>query len=97
MKKITRATFKSFIRKAGDNLLIKVVSEFNGMVDGVEQVEDSFDKATKTDSNVKNTLGFVGIWLVGSSRDYFTHFEDNNYIGIEYSNCCGSGIIAVEK
>ena len=97
MKKITRATFKSFIRKAGDNLFTKQLSAFNGMVDGVECVKDSFEKAIKVDGNLKNTLGYHDIWLVGGSRDYFTHYEDNNYIGIKYYNSCGSGIIAVEK
>ena len=97
MKKITRATFKSFIRKAGDKLQVKVVSQFDGMIDGVSKVEDAFEPATKTDSNIKNTLGIIGVWLVGSSRDYFTHFENETLIGIEFYNCCGSGIIAVEK
>lgn len=97
MKKITRTTFKSFIRKAGDNLYTKQLSEFNGMVDGVEGVKSSFEKAVKVDNNLNNTLGYHDIWLVGSSRDYFTHFENDSFIGIEYYNCCGSGIIAVKK
>lgn len=97
MKKITKATFKSFIKKASDNLLLKKLSEFDGMEDGVRPVKDEFCKAVKTEDNIKNTLGYIGIWLVGSSRDYFSHFENDNYVGIKYYNCCGSGIIAIKK
>lgn len=97
MKKITRATFKSFIRKAGNDLLIKEKSKFDGMVDGVMPVSDTFEKAVKTDNNLNHTLGYTGIWLVGSSRDYFSHFENDDLIGIEFYNCCGSGVVARKK
>ena len=41
MKKITRATFKAFVRKNSDNLLAKVISDFDGMTDCLEYFKDS--------------------------------------------------------
>lgn len=36
MKKITKATFKSFLKKNSANLFIKIQADFNGMTDCVE-------------------------------------------------------------
>lgn len=44
-----------------------------------------------------NNLGVNGLWLVGSSRDYFTPYEDETFVGFEISNCCGSSIIASSR
>ena len=97
MKKITRATLKSFVKKNKSNLLLKVNSSFSGMTDCVESVEDSFSPATEDKRNTENTLGMNGVWLVGDSRDYFTAYDDGVYTGIECYNCCGSFILAVKK
>jgi len=83
MKKITKATFKSFIKKNEGKLFIQCVSSFDGIFDGVEYVHD--------------TLGYNGIWLVGGSRDYFTAFDNGDFTGYEVYNCCGSFIIATQK
>ena len=97
-KKITLATFKSFIKKNAENLLVNEVSSFDGMHDCVMSSEKiGFTKITKTENNVNHTLGIVGLWLVGSSRDYFRTYEDEKYTGIEVYNCCGSQIIAIAK
>lgn len=96
-KKITKATFKSFIKKANENLFIKVKTEFYSLEDGAIDIKGTFEKAVKIDHNISNTFGYAGIWLVGGGNDYFTHYEDDKYIGIEYLNCCGNGIIAIEK
>ncbi|AHK11367.1 hypothetical protein F132_20 [Flavobacterium sp. phage 1/32] len=97
-KKITLATFKSFIKKNKEVLLINQVSKFCGMSDMVEySKEEAFTKVKEADGNLKNNLGIVGLWLVGSSRDYFTAYEDEKYTGIEVYNCCGSQIIAIAK
>lgn len=92
MAKITMATLKAFIKKNQDNLFVRVKSSFSGMTDCVEMVEDSFRKV-----NAENAIGHGGIWCVGSSRDYITKFENNDYSGFEVSNCCGHGIIAAKK
>lgn len=98
-KRITRAGFKSFLNKNVGKLFLKVESDFNGMTDCVEHIEDSFSKIEK-DENVNrldHTLGYGGLWLVGNSRDWFTEYEDSLYKGISWYNCCGSGTIAIKK
>lgn len=96
-KKITKATFKSFIRKSGKNLLLKINSDFDGTIDGLRCFENSkFKPAEFTSSMLVNTLGVTGLWLNRSDND-FKKFETADLIGIHYSNCCGSGVIAVRK
>jgi hypothetical protein len=95
--KITKATVKKFIKESGDSLFINVQSSFNGMIDGCESHSEGFVKAKPTDSNTNYTLGVSGAWFVGSSRDYFTPYEANDFKGIRVSNSCGSFILAVKK
>lgn len=94
MNKITRTTIKSFIKKNFDNLYIKTKTSFDGMTDCVEAVQDDFHKIIKEDYN-EYTLGIVGAWFVGQSRDYFREYNDGNFKGYEVSNCCGRFILAV--
>lgn len=96
MSKITRATFKSFIKKNLGNLYLKVKSEFDGMTDGVEQVKGEFEKVKPTVGYFEHKLNISGLWLVGH-RDYFENYDDGIYTGIAYSNCCGSGVVAIKK
>jgi len=93
-RKITKATFKSFIRKNSNRLHVKVCSRFDGMTDCVQSVADSFTPA-QPDGNISNTLGISGVWLVGDSRDYFEPFEADGFSGIKVVNCCGSFVVAV--
>jgi vesicle coat complex subunit len=93
--KITRATFKSFVNKNKENLLVKVKSNFDGMVDCVTEVKDTFTPATKSNLSEKYTLGIQGIWLVGQSRDWFKEYKESGLTGIEVSNCCGSFVVAI--
>lgn len=53
--------------------------------------------STRHPNSDKYTLGINGVSLVGSSRDYFTHFENDEFIGIEVSNSCGDFILAIKK
>lgn len=99
-KKITRTTIKMFIARqmAANNLYTKQISHFDGMVDCVMPCEGaSWVAASTTDRNVENTLGVSGIWLVGGSRDYFTEYADDNFIGYEIYNCCGSSLVAMKR
>lgn len=100
MKKITRATFKSFVNKNRDKLLAKVNSSFDGMTDGIVYVKDA-EYAPAKKANVdyanENNLGFSAIWLVGSSRDYFTLIDNEKYFGYSVYNCCGSFEVVIEK
>lgn len=96
-KRITRATFKSFVTKNRTNLLIKVTSKFDGMQDMVDSTgEKDFVPVRERDSNADNTLGIQGVWLVGGGRDYFTAFEEQGVTGIEGYNCCGSFRIGIK-
>lgn len=98
-KKITLATFKSWMRKNEGRILINVKSEFDGMIDGCESCRDGFRAlmpATARNSSAHN-LGFNRCWLVLGGRDYFERYEDDGLIGIEVSNSCGRFIVAVNK
>jgi len=106
MKKITRATLKSFIRKNREQLLLKVESKFCGMSDMVEKVEDVFEPAVASTQYVDgedvphvmdNNLGIAGVWLVLSGRDYITAFETEELTGLNVYNCCGEFTVAIKK
>ena len=99
MKNITRATIKSFIKREfkNNNLYIKTKSSFNGMIDCVQEDKDDFRRIKNINFEEKNNFGIKGLWLVGQSRDSFTGYIDNNYIGYEIYNSCGSSIIAIKK
>jgi len=96
-KKITKATFKSFIRKNPD-LYIKVKSKFDCMTDCVQPENNGFTKAEPAyNVSMEHNFGIQGVWLVGSSDDYFTHYEDDNFVGIDVYNCTGHFILATPK
>lgn len=94
-KKITKATFKKFI-KDNKNLFIKVKGSFDGMIDGIAYRKSEFLPITKDnrDHCNENTLGINGVWLVNGSRDWFQHHNDGVFEGIQVSNSCGSFILA---
>lgn len=98
-KKITLATLKSFVRKNSNKLYINLRSKFNGMTDGVESVGNSFCTATVNpdDVNISHTLGIAGAWIVGSSRDSLSQYEDDTFLGIDVYNSCGRFILAIKK
>lgn len=97
MKKITKATFKSFVRKNIEKLFIKTRMDFDSSDDCLRNVEYSFRKAEKKDQYETYNLGISGIWLVNSTINFFSSYEDNLYKGIEVANCCGSFIVAIQK
>ena len=91
-KKITLATLKSFVRKNADALFCQTRSRFDGMTDCIQEVKDCFTSIAS-----ENAIGHKGVYLVGGSRNRFWHFENESFVGIEVSNCCGRGILAVRK
>lgn len=123
MKKITKSTFKSFLKKNEGKLFIQHEGSFNSMSDSVEFIpanERKFvelKKKTLSEMdyiialtrgttreeleeytfNSKNSLGYEGIHLVGGSRNWFKTYENDQFIGIEVDNCCGSFIVAIQK
>lgn len=96
MSKITKSTFKSFVRKNREHLLISRPSNFDGMQDCVVSCDATFVPAEES-ACAENTLGIKGIWLVNGSRDYFDHYEKDGLVGIRVYNCCGTSIAAVRK
>jgi len=95
-KRVTVATIKSFAKKNAKNLVIKNLSHFDGMCDGVRNCENpTFRDASKVDVNVPYTWN-IGAWFVGSSRDYFTSYSRDGFVGFEIYNSCGSFILAVK-
>lgn len=95
--KITRSTLKSFIKKNFDNMYIRLDSSFSGMTDGIEYYNEGFEKAEKTERSIDHTFGLNKAWFVGQSRDYFTKFENEKFVGYEVSNSCGSFVLAISK
>jgi hypothetical protein len=95
--KATKATIKSFINKNVDCLYINVKSSFDGMYDCCMSQDGGFTKAIRTEENLKNTLGVLGAWFVGQSRDYFSQYDENGMTGYDVSNCCGRFILAIKN
>jgi len=96
--RITRATLKSFIKRNKVNIFVKVVSDFDGMTDMVEHRKDAqFKQIEVLDEKLKQSFGFImdGVFITG--RDWFKHYEDENFYGIELYNSTGTSIIAVKK
>lgn len=98
-KRFTRSSLVKFIKENKDNLYIMVKSDFDGMTDCVQSVNMVPTKvdASKINLDNRDTLGISGAWLVGSSRDWFTPFEDEMFVGVHVSNCCGSWSIGRMK
>lgn len=99
MKKITKATLKSFIRKNDDDLYCWEKSSFDGMVDCVMPSDSKIEKVDAGKINFEDgyRLGITGLWLVGRSGDKFEAWENEYFTGIEIYNCCGTSIIATRK
>ena len=91
------ATVKSFIKKNRKNLYVKVKSNFNGMTDSVEQVEDTFTPAEDETRNQGHTMGILGAWFVGHGRDYHEAFSAEGFTGFKVFNSCGSFIVAIKS
>ena len=89
-KKITKATIKSFIKKNKENLLIKLVSEFDGMTDGVVNNKNAEYKKIVSSSSDINELFVLG-------RNYFEVIDNEKYYGYSISNCCGLFELVIEK
>lgn len=96
-KKITRTTFKTFIARNRDRLMIRTESSFNGMTDCVQRTEArKFRPVSSARPGYElGDLGIDGVWLVGHGRDWYSAFEADGMTGIHVTNCCGSFTVAV--
>lgn len=84
---ITRTTFKTFLKKNANALLVKRSSQFDGMTDCVETIHDASFCPSDADAAMSGLIG----------RDSFSAFEDNQLVGIRVYNCCGSFTVATQK
>ena len=101
MKKITRATVKSFIRRHRDNLFIRIDSKIQGYDDGKSRIHGAtFNAATVSNLADEITLGVEGAWFLGRGfvgGDYFESFQRDGYEGIEVFNRMCSFVLAVRS
>lgn len=95
--KVTMASFKNFIRKNQGKLYCNFYTRFDGMTDGLERIHNGWNPAQMTTDHDEHTFGIRGVWCVGRSRDYFTKYSDDEFEGIEVSNCCGNFTVGVKK
>lgn len=97
-KKITLATLKRFIKIHFNegNLYVKQKSDFDGMTDCVQSVNDNFRKIESIDFNQLHTFGIKGLWLVRHSDDSFYNYQTDEFAGFEIYNCCGSSLIVTK-
>lgn len=94
---VSISTIKAFIKANFENLYIKTQSEFNGMIDGLEYVNEDFKKVEPSNGDYEYTLGVKGAWFVGSGRNLKEPFENETMKGYRIANCCGSFILATPK
>ena len=85
MKKITKATLKSFLNK--NKTYTKQTNDFDGSDDCLKNIDRKFELNTRSTGDVlKDVLVY--------SRNFFNSYNDGQFEGIEVSNCCGRHIIA---
>ena len=100
MKKITRTTIKSFIKKNFDDLYISTRSRFNGMIDCVDSCHDQEFYKVEEDNRERfydSSLGIKNAYFVGSSGDYFEPYNRDGFKGYEIYNCVGSFVLATKE
>lgn len=98
MAKITKATFKAFLRKNAGKVLIRVDGAFDGMTDCRQETgQKEFVPIQNAVYPHEENLGYAGVWLVGGSRNSFSHYEKDGLVGIEVWNCCRDFVVAVPK
>ena len=100
MKKITRTTIKSFIKKNFDDLYISTRTRFNGMIDCVDAGADHSLHKGERDERERfhdTSLGIKNAYFVGNSRAYFQLYDLDGFKGYEIYNCVGSFILAVKE
>lgn len=97
-KKITLATVKTFVRKNADRMHIMYISNFDGMTDRMEYSKDrKFVPAQPSNLSYSDTLGIMGAWIVGGSRNRFSEYCEDGFRGISVSNCCARFVLGVAE
>ena len=105
-KRITRVTFKKFIRDNAEGLHVMRLPGFDGATDFEQSVDrQEFEKIdpAKVNMEARNDFGIRGVWLVGEGMDFFQWYDGDKdaprrkgFKGIRVSNCCRDFVVAVE-
>ena len=68
------------------------------MIDGSRSNPDAeFIPVQDTDRDHNYTMDIAGVWIVPNSRNSFSAYEDENFIGISVYNSCRTFILAKRK
>jgi hypothetical protein len=94
MRKITKTTFKSFVKKNDGKLYIrrKYVARLNaGLYYQSNALDRGFQPAIKTDAG-----DYKGLTLLNRGN-YFSEYEDEDFIGLQVYNWEGTWLVAIKK
>jgi hypothetical protein len=94
MSKPTLATVKKFVRQNRARLLVRNLSDFDGMTDCVERCADRGFRSAAP-GKYTNDLGIAGAWFVFNSRDSISPLNESGMSGFHIYNCCGSFDLAI--
>ncbi len=96
---INRNTLKSFIKNNMEHgVYVANLSDYEEDIDSVIPNDDpEVLKVYDYNEQDQNSFGIDGIWLVSGSRNSFTRYENEKYLGIKVYNCCGNFIVFVKK
>lgn len=100
-KKITLATFKSFIKANQGNLFCEGKKGYDGN-DLWDYTSTGWKKAEINPAKLVDSLEDFGVTLISDTArsdkpDYFKFFENETYIGIQIINCLTGGKVAIKK
>lgn len=93
--RISGNSVRAFVRRNEGHVYYQVLAEFDGMTDCVEQVSRPITLATMA-LEISSGIGIQGPYIINGST-YYHDYEDDAYLGYQYSNCCERGLILVKK
>ena len=100
-KTVVRPSKKAMISlvKSTDRLFILTRDEYDSMDDTTEYRRTDFKQVTKhgDPDNYPNTLGIDGVWISDSIKNYFSSYEDKNFIGFRCECMTGSFVLVTKK
>jgi hypothetical protein len=100
-KKITLATFKAFVKANQANLYCEGKKGYDGH-DLWDYTSTGWKKATIDINKLVSTLEDFGVTLISATAmshkpDCFRYFENEEFIGIQITNCLTGGKVAIKK
>lgn len=94
----SKKAIASFIKK-NDCLFLLTRTEFDASEDSTEYRRTDFKQVVKhgDPDSYPNTLGIDGIWISDTVKNYYSNYEDKNFVGFRCDNACGSFVIVTKK